>query len=139
MQQDVSKAAAKIMQYKKSILLGGLALLTIIFIGVGLVGVTLYQSAVFVKDKVSMTDNVVMDAASQWVHQNMAKTEVQTIISGLSCLDALGGPEPGQVIDYVKAQVGDPAIRTKLEEFGASFRKIQNAGVGACANWIFNS
>lgn len=157
MKLDSSEISLKLIRYRKQILLACFGLLITFAIGIGIVGFLAYQTEVFAKDKVSaiqidakntlfeasvtqvgFVEGFLLNLASGWVQKNLASTETVRFGAGLSCFDALGGPNPKVIIDHVKAQVDDATLLARLNELSASLDKSapQANGSASCASWI---
>jgi len=159
MESEMLKIKKVLMPYKKPFILVSLAILITAVVGLGAVGLIVYQSGIFVKSKVSslhadavetgisdatasrgVVEGLLMNVASSWVQQNLAAAETARFRAGLSCFDALGGPSPENIIAHVKTQVGDARMLTMLDELGASLHKSGSKvqGTASCANWILS-
>jgi hypothetical protein len=159
MRYERSEIKLLLMRYKKPLLLSSLAIVITCFVGLGAFGLIVYQSGIFVKDKVSslpagvvesntldavakggVVESLLMNVASSWVQQNLAAAETARFKSGLYCFDALGGPSPESIIAHIKTKVGDARMLTMLDELGANLHKSEPKaqGTASCANWIFS-
>ncbi len=90
---------------------------------------------------VGFFEEMVRSVASGWLEQKLNSAELVSFKSGLACFDAVGGPSPQHLVNYMKARISDPHILKKLDEVNSAFVDDKNApnGPAACANWMFNS
>jgi hypothetical protein len=75
-----------------------------------------------------------------WLQQSLAEQETAQLKEGLSCFDALGGPTPIEVVDYVKTKVSDARVTRELDVLAQTLRGSDNSnnGPAACASWMLN-
>jgi hypothetical protein len=83
---------------------------------------------------------VVTSIASGWIHQNLAYGDIEKIRNGLACFDALGGPSPNLVINYVKTKIKDEQLLARLNQVAdtLSLNAPNTGGSASCTNWIFS-
>jgi len=148
-------------RYKKWIVIGGVGLMALFVITVGGIGFAVYQSAAYVKesfpswqvpDEIKINDDkvvlpnkgwaegFVISVASMWLQQSLAEQETAQLKEGLSCFDALGGPTPIEVVDYVKTKVSDARVTKELDALAKNLQGSDNSnnGPAACASWMLN-
>jgi hypothetical protein len=157
MNREMIRITRLLRRNKKWIVVGGLGLVTTVFVGIGVIGFAIYHSGMFLKNSVvavhksgvntvivegaqslGAVETVLMNVASSWMHQNLMATDTAGFRAGLSCIDSIGGPSPKQMIDFVKTKVDDVHVLTALDEVGASVGESnqQSNFVASCASWI---
>ncbi|MBC7533751.1 MAG: hypothetical protein H7318_19460 [Oligoflexus sp.] len=155
-------ARTLIYRYRKQIMIAGIALATIVILGVVGLGFAVYKTASFTADKVQtweqglsktgdqltipkdnqgLIEGFVLNVASEWLQQGLASKEAERVKNGLFCFDAIGGPSPIEIVSHVKKMVTDPHLSTKLEELNSSLSKEPSTATGptSCANWFLSS
>ncbi|WP_141731648.1 hypothetical protein [Oligoflexus tunisiensis] len=146
------------MRFKKLILISVLGLLGLFVVTVTGIGYAVYQTAGFAKETLStwevptdLDDKVVLpnrgwiedfviSVSSLWLQQSLAEQDTVQLKNGLSCFDAIGGPSPLELVNYVKTRVEDARITEELETLTASLQESDSTerGPAACAVWMLN-
>lgn len=84
-------------------------------------------------------EGFMLTVASHWLEQGLASQEAGQIKQGLACIDAVGGPSPQKVVDYLQSRASEEHVVRKLAVLSQALNKeIGVPGPAACANWVLN-
>lgn len=154
----MNKVLSTLGRYKKIIFIAGISFVLVSGLLVVGTGFFVYKTAAFVTDKVKtwnteatlpnvrlpepgFIEDMVLGVATSWLQQGIVSTEVQSVKNGLACIDALGGPNPVDVVAYVKSRTSDQQVSEQLGNLKErlKFTTSQPTGTDACVSWILNS
>lgn len=80
--------------------------------------------------------------ASFYIQSTIHQSDASQHVSALSCVAAIGGPSPSQVVDAVKSKLTGAEAHATLENLKSLVAPLSNSAVkgpGTCLQWMFNS
>ncbi|MCX6125833.1 MAG: hypothetical protein NTV34_13955 [Proteobacteria bacterium] len=158
MNREIENWKAMGRRYKKWILIAAVSGLVALTLGIGTLGFVAYQALSITSEKIKSSqlgnvsydvslpkpgfiEDVMLGVATGWLKQSLVSAEVVSFKNGLACFDAVGGPKPLVVLDYLKARVTDEEVTKGLDSIANSLKSssIPASEPAACANWILSS
>jgi len=82
---------------------------------------------------------ILIGVAGRWIEEGLAAGNLRVVKDGLYCIDALGGPNPDQLLNYLKRRALDQGMLAQLSHLKESLGPEPSSGNQACTNWILNS
>lgn len=150
-------------KYRSAFLVGAFSILLLIFMaasGIGYVAYKMYSSisnntvnmstsqSVTLPEwskQVSSSDGLfaqlIYEATHTWIQQQAASGDLHAVQSGLSCVQALGGPSPQDVVSRVDSMIADEAVRGKLQSLVGQLdaNSARRGGLASCSEWLLRS
>jgi hypothetical protein len=158
MNREIEDLKAMSRRYKKWIIIATASVLIALTLGIGTFGFVAYQAVSFTTEKIKSSplgevssdvtlpnpgfiEEVMLGVATGWLKQSLASANVASFKNGLACFDAVGGPSPLTVVDYLKARVSDEGVTIGLESVADSLKStgMPVSEPTACSNWILSS
>lgn len=161
MDTNLTRLVLKVMRYKKLLILGGVtAGLLLVAVVAGLIMLAPIQqiktassnlaesATTFVQTNVSQNPpsgflgQALMWGASTYVELTLNEAVQGNHIAALSCVAAMGGPSPVDVLQNVRSRLADHALSKNLDAIVERINSTTNASGSPnrpCLQWFMNS
>jgi hypothetical protein len=84
-------------------------------------------------------ENLAIDITRQSMIESLRGEDVVALSDGLACLDAVGGPSPGAVMEHLRQEIKDVDVVARLNEVEQVLKqRIDQRTDGACMRWLIN-
>lgn len=161
MEKDFTRLVVKVMRYKKLIVLGGaLAGLLLVAVIAGLImliptqqikvasssvadsATTFVQTTVGNNPEAGLLGQALMWGASTYVELTLNEAAQGNHMAALSCVAAIGGPSPVDVLQNVKSRLTDQALSQNIDAITERIKSTTSASgppTRPCLQWFVNS
>jgi hypothetical protein len=136
-------------RYKTALIIGVSALILLVIGSTALIGYAIVsfaapavqsQSATIVEEKSGFVKQVILGVAVGWIEENIAAAESASVVDGIACFSAIGGPAPQELLRQARQRIIDPMNIEKLDVLSSRIDAAvsQTTGPAACTSWILS-
>lgn len=139
--------------WKKRLIVGGALVVGLGIVGCGAGAYGLYALGKNVSSSIQVGDlgnaipkagqvaqgsisNTMLNLAGDWALAYIATGEVQNVKHALRCIDALGGPDPGRMLETLAKRTSSPEIAKTMQRVSSELKKGQASHTSSCISFL---